>query len=549
MKKMKKEKNAWKPITVIAVVLTVLAIAMVGTATAKSLYVNKDINANSPISAYDIQPAPTYLVWQQTSSPTRYGGVGLTIDTDSEILFVTFEGSGTLDIVDAKTLNLLGQVTAPDASNLAGIVVDHDLQKVYTNNREANSIYVYSWDATTKILTLDGTQTLTGVSKLYGIALDEVNDKLYVGDYTTTVKIFNTADWSSAGCFSVSQSVQGIAIDVPNQLVYTGNALGSGLLCSYDVNTNTETTVNIRTLPGAVSDDNVVGLAVDQDTSLLYATTGNQFGTGSDRILVFDSNLNLLYSIGDIGNPTGICVPGKGISYNPLNLTKDDGLDEDECVAAGGTITYDICYDNTANAFDVHNVTITDALPANTTFVSATGSYTIVGNTVTWNIGTLPAGAPQACVQLVVTVNPATAPETTIRNCCTIVGAEPGTGPTTVCEDTVTCKQDPLWQDINEELDELIAKVNAAVITPDPIKTRLVNNLKRAKAFKERAKEAHEAGDNGLAKKYLKRSKRQVESFSDRVKITDGISQANKDEFLEEAAKIKEKIDNLIGKL
>jgi sugar lactone lactonase YvrE len=106
-----------------------------------------------------------------------------------------------------------------------------------------------------------------------------------------------------------------------------------------------------------------------------------------------------------------------------------------------------------------------------------------------------------------------------------------------------------LWQDINKELDALIAKVNAAVITPDPIKTRLVNNLKRAKAFKERAKEAHEAGDNGLAKKYLKRSKRQVESFSDRVKITDGISQANKDEFLEEAAKIKEKIDNLIENL
>ena len=48
-----------------------------GNVGAKSLYVNKDINANSPISAYDIQGPPNYLVYQMTSNPTRYGGVGL----------------------------------------------------------------------------------------------------------------------------------------------------------------------------------------------------------------------------------------------------------------------------------------------------------------------------------------------------------------------------------------------------------------------------------------------------------------------------------------
>ncbi len=279
---MENEKKAWKSITVLAVVLTVLAIAMVGTASAKSLYVNKDINSGSPISAYDIQPASTYLVLQQTSAPTRYGGAGLAIDTDSEILFVTFEGSGTLDMVDAKTLAILGQVTAPNANNLAGIVVDQDKQKVYTNNRGASSIYVYSWDATTKTLTLDGTQSLSGVYQAYGIALDEVNDLLYVGDLTTTVKIFNTADWSSAGSFTVSQKVMGIAVDVANGFVYTGNAYprygSTGLLSKYDLNTNTESTVNIRTLSESVNDDNVVGLAVDPATGLLYVTTGNQGG-------------------------------------------------------------------------------------------------------------------------------------------------------------------------------------------------------------------------------------------------------------------------------
>ena len=124
-----------------------------GNVGAKSLYVNRDLNANSPISAYDIQGPPNYLVWQQTSVPTHYGGVGLAIDTDSEMLFVTFEGYGTIDIVYATNLSLAGQVTAPNANNLAGIVVDQDKQKMYMVDRDTNHLYVYSWDATNKILT------------------------------------------------------------------------------------------------------------------------------------------------------------------------------------------------------------------------------------------------------------------------------------------------------------------------------------------------------------------------------------------------------------
>jgi len=440
---MENKKNLTKSITVVAVVFIILAVAMVGAASAKSLYVNKDINANSPISAYDIQPAPTYLVWQQTSAPTRYGGAGLGIDTDSATLFVSFEGSGMFDIVDATTLTVLGQVTAPGASNLAGIVVDQDKQKVYTNNRGAKSIYIYSWDATTKTLTLDVTQTLSGVSSAYGIALDEVNDLLYVGDRTKTVKIFNTGDWSSAGSFSVSQDAMGIAVDAVNGFVYTGNAyppFGSlGLLSKYDLNTNTETTVNIRTLPGGVTSDNVVGLAVDQNTSLLYVTTGNQGTGGSDRILVFDSNLNLLHSTGYIGNPTGICVPGREISYNPLNLSKVD--DVSTCVNPGANIDYTICYDNAQNPNPVSNVVINDLLPLETSFVSATGggTYNLGTHTVTWNIGPLAAGAPQQCVHLVVTVKPGTAPGTKLDDACTINATEPGTGPTTVHEYTDVC--------------------------------------------------------------------------------------------------------------
>lgn len=429
---MKSEKNVWKSITVIAVIFSVLAIAMVGTASAKSLYVNKDIGTSS-ISAYDIQPVPTYLVHQADSVPTGYGGVGLAIDCDSEILFVTFEPSGTLSIVDAKTLATLGQVTAPDASNLAGIVFDQDNQKLYIVDRHTGNLYVYSWDATTKTLTLDSTQTLSEVTDSFGIALDEINDILYVADGSQSkVEYYDTNTWTHLGTITLNHYVIGIAVDAKNGFLYTGAGWYGVGLFKYDLGTKTETS-NTAIRVG------VMGLAVDPDTSLLYVTTGYS----GDYIGVFDSNLNLLHKTGDIGNPTGIVVPGKQISYNPLNLIKDDGLGDDECVAAGGSITYDICFDNLANPYEVTNVKITDPIPVQTSFVAATGGgiYDPVTKTVTWDIGTLSAGAVQQCVQLEVKVDTTATPGSTITNSATIDSEE--TPPTTVNEITDVCLNQP----------------------------------------------------------------------------------------------------------
>jgi len=77
--------------------------------------------------------------------------------------------------------------------------------------------------------------------------------------------------------------------------------------------------------------------------------------------------------------------------------------DAPDPVAAGGTITYTLAYANTGNT-GATGVILSDAVPANTTFVSATVGGALSAGVVTWSIGALAAGG-SGSVQLVVRVN------------------------------------------------------------------------------------------------------------------------------------------------
>lgn len=418
---------------------------------AKSMYVIANINMNpTPLQTYDIQLAPTYLVFQATANvPALAGGaVGLALDDASAKLFVTYEVSNIIQLVDATTFAVLTQATAPGASNLAGIVVDQGNSKVYTVDRNTNNLYVYSWTSATNTLTLDGgaPKTLTGVSLAGGVALDEIRGRLYIGDYgSTTVRYFDTTTFAGAATLTEAGSVDlssegqtalGIAIDQVRNILYTGNPYGPwgslGKLVKHDLGTGTTSAYTLPGAPvgGSSTGDNIVGVAVDEDTGNVYTTTGNAGTGGTDTIIVFDSSLAVLKNdIGNVGNPTGIAIPRAQISFNPLNFSKTGSPAP---VTSGNDLTYTLCYDNTANATAVNNVVITDDFPGGTTFVSATGPFSTTPTTITWSISSVPAGAAQVCYNLVVNV---TAPDgSTIVNVATIDSDE--TPPTTQTEST-----------------------------------------------------------------------------------------------------------------
>jgi hypothetical protein len=292
-------------------------LALPGLAAAKSLYVLPDLNASpTQLSAYAITGS-TLTLQSSGNLPVTYSTVGLGIDTTSKTLFITQEGSGTFTLVSATTLANLGSATAPGASNLAGIVVDQSNNRVYTVDRSTSNLYVYDWNAATKILTPVAGQApiaLPGLVGAYGLALDSTNHVLYVADYNgNRVRGYNTGTWTPFKDFAVAFAPAGIAVDATRGFVYTvvpngGCSTGSGptLLSKYNLATDVETTTDMG--------HGGAGVATDPATGLVYVTgacSGDDLSVWNTTSVPFVQT----YSTGPLGNPTGIVVPEIEVSY------------------------------------------------------------------------------------------------------------------------------------------------------------------------------------------------------------------------------------------
>ncbi|MHC4557863.1 MAG: hypothetical protein ACYTFW_20085 [Planctomycetota bacterium] len=440
-------KSAFKAkifLSLLAIATSILTVTQ--TATAKSLYVIADITGDpAPVQAYDIGVNGT-LTFQAEHDIPNYvlGAVGLAIDSDSGYLFVTYEASDVIQLVNAKTMTDEGTTIAPDATNLAGIVYDHEKELLYCIDRNTRVLYVYDWDPNTATLTHapDSPIRLEPWITAYGIALDEIDGLLYVASASNTIYVYSTSDWLLVRTIPVSRLAISVAVDVMNGFLYSGGGYaGNCYLTQYHLATDTEKEVQVE------PDAGVIGLGVDTDTGLVYMSTGIDAKPGGDNLLVYDTSLNQIDIVNAIGNPTGLAIPGKDIGYNPHNLTKiviegavgKTPLGKIESVGAGETITYGICFDNN-NDYTATDVSIVDTLPDEVSFVTAdddgvNGQYDPNTHTYKWLYPSLPPGT-STCLELKVLVNQDVRPGTTITNTVTINSNQ--TPPTTVSLDVVT---------------------------------------------------------------------------------------------------------------
>jgi len=460
-------------------VLALTAVVLLGAApqigSAKSLYVITENTGNRitiPIHAYDIG-ADGQLTFQAEYG-VRFqasGPVGLAVDSDSDSLFVTFERGNSIQVLDATTMTEVGEVSALGATNLAGIVYDHEKDLLYAVDRRTTNLYCYTWNAdTAQLRKIDGSPFFLEGAEAYGIALDEVTDRLYVGNLSKQITVYDTSDWSLVETISMSGMALSVAVDATRGYLYTGGGyVENYYLSQYNLNTATEKKVL------AAPDAGVMGLGVNALTGLIYVTTGRDNESGGDDLLVFNEALELLQTIENIGNATGLAIPGGHTSFNPLSLAKEivqtpkmefsnSGL---PIINAGDELTYSICFSQ--NGYDLRDIILLDTLPEEVTFLGADGDnafghYDPDRHIYVWENPPLSAGGT-TCLNLTVYLNADTEPGTVFTNRVT-VNADTSAGtlpPTTVGAEAVAAEGEENLLSITKTVVQVgAARVDAA---------------------------------------------------------------------------------------
>lgn len=404
---------------------------------AKSLYIIADkgrlMDSTQPVHAYDMGSDGTLTFQTQCDIPhTMLGAVGMAIDSQAGYLFITYDRSNTVHIVDARTMTNAGRLeAAPDGVDLAGIVYDSQKKRLYCAEVGTKNLYAFEWDSENLTLT-DVLYSPFNLKKAsaYGIALDEINDRLYVANASNTINIYDTSSWALTDSIELNRIAISIAIDIKNEFIYTGGGYAENTyLTQYHLATGTKREVQVE------PDAGVIGLGVDPDSGLIYMSTGRDNQPGGDNLLVFDSSLDQIDIIPAIGNPTGLAIPDGDLAYNPFNLSKTiiDGMtnvldaEGNPMVGAGGILTYSIHFENN-NTDPISEVSVVDTLPDTLTFISAdngegNGNYDSKTHTYEWAFPLL-AAQSSITLELKAKVKKDTQANTQIVNAVTIQSSE-----------------------------------------------------------------------------------------------------------------------------
>lgn len=147
------------------------------------------------------------LVYSDTYSNSTWGGSGIAVDDILGFGYVTAEFSRDIQIFNLETMSHEETFVVDSDSelDLAGIVADIEKEKIYVMDRDTNHLYIMKWNSDEEefqheisdpyYIELDGVPNGYG-GGAYGIALDELNDRLYIAANSEKVVYYDTDDWS-----------------------------------------------------------------------------------------------------------------------------------------------------------------------------------------------------------------------------------------------------------------------------------------------------------------------------------------------------------------
>ncbi|BBA70568.1 Ig domain-containing protein [Geobacter sulfurreducens] len=188
-----------------------------------------------------------------------------------------------------------------------------------------------------------------------------------------------------------------------NAAIVGKRAFQSGFTSASDKNGNGYSVVQSSTLPPSrygVDMTQFIGLLANGSTPYNLDNFGGPYtNTNADVQFAFQwdlaipANGSVSFEIADEAYPS-----------KPLFLAKTH---PGQCAAYAQPLTYTYTYDNTANTIDLHNLLISDKLPAGIDFVSATngGEYKADTREIVWSLPLLAKGAGQQTFQATVLYN------------------------------------------------------------------------------------------------------------------------------------------------
>jgi len=366
--------------------------------TAKPLYVIGDtvLGVESNIKTYDVLlNGSIEYVTDNFIQARCMGPADLAFTSDGRHMFTVSFGSAWVQVVDTLTMTVGEEAHVPGTQeDFSGVAFDPARELVYSVDLGQNQLYVHQWDRVNASLTLaeNGRITLPGTST-HDIAMDLSNDLLFVSNGTDQLHVYNPGDWSLNRIITLSRNVERIDIDERNQMLYAGTQVsGAPYLIQLDLLTSTEITQKIG------DEANVVGIAVDSSTSLIYVATLHPFYVvGTNQINVFDGQLNSIEQEHVNGRISCLGLPAKGISYGPLAASKrivsgTELIGGVHYVTGGDIIMYEIGLgaENPSNNPFMQSGAIIDHLPLELEYVSSPYVNGVVGvydpdfHAVTW---------------------------------------------------------------------------------------------------------------------------------------------------------------------
>ena len=204
------------------------------TALATSVYAIT-YHGGSDVRVYDIEDDQIEFQLNCNDFPDYgSGAIDLAISSDNNMLFSSYDGSITITLYNAKTMESEGYVTPP--GEIAGMDFDEENQRLLAVKREDNVLYVYRYDADNKTIILESEIELTNLEYpnpgAYGVCLDEYRQRLYVSNRTNVVRCYDAANpnFPFLGYIEIkegSEEYEAVGIDVyndglGNEYLYTG---------------------------------------------------------------------------------------------------------------------------------------------------------------------------------------------------------------------------------------------------------------------------------------------------------------------------------------